>query len=122
MNNLLSKTVRCVSNVRFKFGIKLKLFVQIRVCLQSSLLVVSEFKQIDSFTSPEIIKKPKDSYDFRGNRSLLTCINSFNIKSDIWSRSLIGNVTELDPDFLLEWSFGELQHSHHPQLHKNDYQ
>ena len=52
INNLLPKTVRCVSNIRLMFRIKLKLFIKIRVCVQCSLLVLSGFKQIDFLLFP----------------------------------------------------------------------
>ena len=59
----------------------------IRDHLRTSLLMLNESKQINYRTSipPEITRKP---YDFRENRCYVNCLNSLNVRSESWRRSI----------------------------------
>ena len=58
-------------------------------CLQTSLLIFSELKLINSLLFPlKASENHRFSDDFRGNRCHLICLNSLNIRSEVWRRSL----------------------------------
>ena len=57
---------------------------------QISLLVMNKFKEINLIVFPlKSLEHRRFSDDFRGNRSSLIRLNLFNIRSEIWRRSLI---------------------------------
>ena len=80
---LLSNKQRNLSN-RNLFNIH-----TIRDRLHISLLIIREFKQINKLL--KIIRKPMDFWWFQEERKI---VNSLNIKSEIWRRSITEDANE----------------------------